>query len=108
MDNTSFGISCIWRTILSYFGLKKTTKRFREKILKIHNETEYLLDQNEEVLDEIYKQDKHFYTQAKYLKDYASSPIYKIQLQNIYLREKNFKVLIEELKSKTLYPFEYL
>lgn len=88
------------------FGLKKTTKRFREKILKIHNETEYLLEQNEEVLNEIAKQDKHFYTQAKYLKDYASSPIYKNTITE-YLSpgEEFFKVLIDELKKARHYIF---
>ena len=86
------------------FGLKKTTKRFREKILKIHNETEYLLDQDEEVLKEIYNKDKHFYNQAKYLKDYASSPIYKNTITE-YLSpgEEFFRVLVEELKKARHY-----
>jgi cardiolipin synthase A/B len=88
------------------FGLKKTTKRFRERILKIHNDTEYLLEQDGEILNEIKEKDTHFYNQVSYLNKYAASPIYKNTITK-YLSpgEKFYKVLIEELKKARHYIF---
>lgn len=88
------------------FGLNKTTKRFRNKIVKIHNETSYLLPQDSKILDEIEKEDKDVYNQAKYLYNYSASPIYK-STETEYLSpgEEFFEKLMEELKKAKHYIF---
>ena len=59
------------------FGLRKTTKKFRAKMINIHNETAKLLTQDRDILNEIEKEDKGVANQVKYLNKYAASPIYK-------------------------------
>ena len=59
------------------FGSRRTTKKFREKMIDIHNETSKFLPQDKEIIVEIEKDDKSFANQVKYLNNYAGSPIYK-------------------------------
>lgn len=88
------------------FGLKKTTKKFRTRILEIHNETEHLFIQDKNILNEIEKENKEIANQIKYLKRYASSPIYKNTITK-YLSpgEDFFEKLKEELRKAKKYIF---
>lgn len=88
------------------FGLKKTTKKFRGKILDIHNETSHLLLQDKGILEEIEGEDKGVANQVRYLNKYASSPIYKnTTTQYLSPGEKFFENLKEELKKAKHYIF---
>ncbi|MBS5886187.1 MAG: cardiolipin synthase [Clostridium sp.] len=88
------------------FGLRKTTKKFRAKMINIHNETAKLLTQDRDILNEIEKEDKGVANQVKYLNKYAASPIYK-NTTTKYLSpgEDFFEKLKEELKKAKHYIF---
>lgn len=85
------------------FGLRKTTKKFRAKMINIHNETAKLLTQDRDILNEIEKEDKGVANQVKYLNKYAASPIYK-NTTTKYLSpgEDFFEKLKEELKKANI------
>lgn len=88
------------------FGLKKTTKKFRSRMLNIHNETSSLLMQDKHILNEIQKEDKSIANQIRYLNEYAASPIYKNTITK-YLSpgEEFFEELKKELKKAQKYIF---
>lgn len=88
------------------FGLRRTTKRFRRRINKIHIEGAKYLEQNPEIFNEIEKEDKSISNQVKYLNKYAAAPIYK----NTYTKylspgEEFFEELKKELKKAKKYIF---
>ena len=88
------------------FGSRKTTKKFRERMINIYNKTAKVLPQDEEIIREIKEDDKSFANQVKYLNNYAGSPIYKNTITK-YLSpgEKFFEELKEELKKAKKYIF---
>lgn len=88
------------------FGLKKTTKRFKESLKNIHDETNKFLIQDEELLKEILREEKSIYNQVKYLEANADSPVYKNTFTK-YLSpgEEYYKLLLEEIKKATNYIF---
>lgn len=88
------------------FGLRRTTKRFRGRINKIHTEGAKYLEQDSEVFKEIEEEDKSISNQVKYLNKYAAAPIYK----NTYTKylspgEEFFEELKKELKKAKNYIF---
>lgn len=88
------------------FGSRRTTKKFRERMINIYRETEKVLPQDEDIIEEIKEDDKSFANQVKYLNNYAGSPIYK-NTTTKYLSpgEKFFEELKQELKSAKKYIF---
>lgn len=88
------------------FGFKKITKRFKRKLLNIHNEISGLLKQDEEVLREVATQDKGVANQMTYLVNNAFSPVYK-NTYTEYLSpgEEFFETLRKELKKAREYIF---
>ena len=88
------------------FGLKKTTKRFRERMINIYKETSKLVYQDKDILHKIETQDKSFANQVKYLNNYADSVIYDNTVTK-YLSpgEEFFKELKEELRKAKKYIF---
>ena len=88
------------------FGLRRTTKRFRGRINKIHTEGAKYLEQDPEVFKEIEKEDKSISNQVKYLNKYAAAPIYK-NTHTKYLSpgEEFFEELKKELKKAKKYIF---
>ena len=59
------------------FGSRRTTKKFRSRVSNIYKETSKYLIQDEDILNEIEKDDKSFANQVRYLNNYGESPIYK-------------------------------
>ncbi|MCF0147786.1 MAG: cardiolipin synthase [Clostridium sp.] len=88
------------------FGSRRTTKKFRERMINIYKETSKFLPQDEAVILGIKNEDKAFANQVKYLNNYAESPIYKNTITK-YLSpgEKFFEELKRELKTAKKYIF---
>ena len=88
------------------FGSRRTSKKFRNRIKRLHEETYKYLEQDEKILREIEDDDKSILNQVKYLNDYAVSPIYKNTMSK-YLSpgEEFFEELKNELKSAKKYIF---
>lgn len=88
------------------FGSRRTTKKFRERMINIYKETSKFLPQDEDIIIEIKNEDKSFANQVRYLIDYAESPIYKNTITR-YLSpgEKFFEELKRELKTAKKYIF---
>ncbi|GAB6168881.1 cardiolipin synthase [Clostridium carnis] len=88
------------------FAGSKTNKRFRKKVMQTYENTAHLLTQDEKILNEIKGQDKCIANQARYIKDYAMSPIYK-NTKTEYLSpgEVFFEKLKDELREAKRYIF---
>lgn len=88
------------------FGSRRTSKRFKNRMQEIYGETNKYLNQDENILKELKESDKDIFNQAKYLNEYAASPIYKNTITK-YLSpgEKFFEELKLELKKAKKYIF---
>lgn len=88
------------------FGSRRTTKKFRARMINIHNETSRYLNQDIDVLKEIEEDDKSVANQVRYLNNYAASPMYK-NTTTRYLSpgEEFFEELKKELKKAKKYIF---
>lgn len=60
-----------------FVGLSGSTKRMRERFETIDSILFQLIPQNQEVMDDLHKEDSLAYTQAMYLSDFCKFPIYK-------------------------------
>lgn len=91
------------------FGGNKMGRKMRDKIANKVDETKSYIVQDEDIIKEIEKEDKHVANQVKYINKYAGFPICK----NTYTKylspgEEFFKQLICELKrAKEFIFFEY-
>ena len=88
------------------FGLSKMSKRFRVRVQEAFKGTEGLLCQEEEILEEIKKQDINAFHQSHYIKEYGPFPVYK-NTQTLYLPsgEAFFEKLQEEMEKAEHYIF---
>lgn len=88
------------------FGRKRMHKKFKNTIKGSYGDTENLLKQNQEILEEIKSSNKAVYNMVNYITKYSSSPIYKNTISE-YLSpgEKFYSKFIEELKAAKHYIF---
>lgn len=89
-----------------FFGGNKIGRKLKKQIEATYREIGELLVQDNDVMDEISKEDKSVATQVKYIKDSAAFPIYKNTLTE-YLSpgEEFYDKLLEELKKAKHYIF---
>lgn len=88
------------------FGGNKISTRSRRKMKSISFKLKANLKQDEEILEELKKENIDAYTQAYYMKQNATSPIYKnTKTEYLPIGEVYFERLIEELKKAKHYIF---
>ena len=87
-------------------GGNKVGKTLRKEIDKKYRETEQLLKQDENIVDEINENDARIATQIKYIYNVSKFPVYK-NTETEYLTpgEKFYERLLEELKKAKKYIF---
>lgn len=88
------------------FGMNKTTRRFRKRIIDSTNNLSLYLSHDENIVKEIESLDKSVSSQVKYLRDYSHYPVYK-NTKTEYLTpgEAFFERLREELEKAKDYIF---
>ncbi|MGN0465267.1 MAG: cardiolipin synthase [Lachnospiraceae bacterium] len=87
-------------------GNKRPTRWMRNKMQFIIDETNFLLKQDENVLEELKREDLGIANQAKYIADKAKFPIYKNTTTQYYtIGEEYFEALKTELKKAKHYIF---
>ena len=88
------------------FGGKKLSKKIKTQIERINSDTNYLLNQDENIINEVEKINKSVSNQMNYIKDYSKFPVYK-NTTSKYLSpgEDFFSCFIDELKNAKHYIF---
>lgn len=87
-------------------GSNRQGKSFTKRLEKVYSRAIPYLWQDEKIIEEIEKEDKHIGNQARYIKDFSCYPIYKNTITR-YLSpgEEFFRVLIEELEKAQHFIF---
>ncbi|OOO00059.1 MAG: hypothetical protein ATN35_09395 [Epulopiscium sp. Nele67-Bin004] len=88
------------------FGGKRLNREIKHVIDKVVKDTEYLCEQNQQILEEVGALDKSVANQSKYIYSYAYAPIYK-NTETEYLTpgESFFERLLEALESAKHFIF---
>lgn len=78
----------------------------KKRIMDLQKHTEQFIHDDEEVLEEVIRQDKELYNIAKYIRSTGSFPIYKeCQVQYFPTGEKKFEALIKQIEKAEKYIF---
>lgn len=87
-------------------GKNKASKKFVKKLQDAVDHTIPFMPQNEGVFEAMEKQDKHIASQARYIKDYSSFPIYQ-HTTTRYLSpgESFYQALLQELEKAQHFIF---
>lgn len=88
------------------FGTKQPSKKLRKKLHDSWEKLEPYVGGDDTVMEELRAESGTVYGQSAYLRDYASSPVWK-NTQTTYFKsgEENFPYIIEELKKAKHFIF---
>lgn len=87
-------------------GNNRLGKKFTRRLEDIYSRTVPFLQQDESIMEELEKQDKNIFNQAKYINDFSCYPIYKNTKTKYFSPgEHFFKALIEELEKAEHFIF---
>lgn len=87
-------------------GNKQPSKGMRLRLEKVHKKTSKYLKQNEQILEEIDKEDKTVLGHVNYINTAAGYPMHKnTEVKYYKVGEENYKDLIKELKKAKKYIF---
>lgn len=87
-------------------GNNRLGKKFTRRLEEIYSRTVPFLQQDESIMEELEKQDKNIFNQAKYINDFSCYPIYKNTKTKYFSPgEDFFEALIEELEKAEHFIF---
>ena len=87
-------------------GNNRLGKKFTRRLEEIYSRTVPFLQQDESIMEELEKQDKNIFNQAKYINDFSCYPIYKNTKTKYFSPgEHFFEALIEELEKAEHFIF---
>lgn len=89
-----------------FMGNKKPSKDLRKRMANIYEITNPLMEQKQEIIEEIKKENRSVGNQVSYISNIANFPVYKNSTSKYYKDgEDNFYAIKEELKKAKHYIF---
>ncbi len=88
------------------FGKYKTSKKVQQKMKRINDEMRLFLNQQDEIMTALEKENFIAFNQSQYIQKYARCPVYQNTISQYFsVGEEKFQSLIEELKKAKRYIF---
>ena len=99
-------IPVVGLVVYAIFGRSGLVRPTRIRMEAINQQLEQELPPNDEILEQLCREDKEVYRQSKYVRDWAKFPVYKNTLTKYYTRgEEMFPEMLEALEAAQHFIF---
>ena len=99
-------IPVVGLVVYAIFGRSGLVRPTRIRMEAINQQLEQELPPNDEILEQLCREDKEVYRQSKYVRDWAKFPVYKNTLTKYYTRgEEMFPEMLEALEEAQHFIF---